>query len=130
MNKKGLIVIALLVAVAIIGVGGKMYMDKKEEAEKIEAERMSVKALKNTFADIKSVEFERSNYNKMTGDYSMIVIMTNIDGYSVRFDYLFAASYPDEIGGWKVVDEENVQRKGCTDHKVDVIYSDGSKGGV
>lgn len=37
----------------IIGIGGKVYLDKKaerKEAEKIEAERMSVVALKNTSA--------------------------------------------------------------------------------
>ena len=45
-------------------------MDKRaeqKEAEKIEAERMSVEALKNTFENIKSVEFEKSGYNEMTG---------------------------------------------------------------
>ena len=53
-----LIVIGFLV---VIGIGGKVFMDnqkdrevtreQKVEAEKIEAERMSVVALKNTFAD-------------------------------------------------------------------------------
>ncbi len=122
--------VALFVVVAIIGLGGKVYMDKKEEAEKIEAERMSVEALKNTFADIKSVEIEKSEYNEMTGYYSIIVIMTSIDGESIKFDYSFATNHPDEIGGWKVVDEENVQRKGKTNHSVDVIYSDRSEGEV
>lgn len=45
--------IALFVVIAIIGLGGKVYVDKKEETEKVEAERMSVKTLKNTFTDIK-----------------------------------------------------------------------------
>jgi len=131
MNKKWLtVMVALFVVVAIIGLGGKVYMDKKEEAEKIEAERMSVEALKNTFADIKSVEIEKSEYNEMTGYYSIIVIMTSIDGESIKFDYSFATNHPDEIGGWKVVDEENVQRKGKTNHSVDVIYSDRSEGEV
>ena len=55
-----IIIIGLLI---VIGVGGKVFMDnqrdrevtqeQKVEAEKIEAERMSVVALKNTFADIR-----------------------------------------------------------------------------
>src|SRR5699024_12770485 len=55
-------------------------MDKRaeqKEAEMIEAETMSVEALKNTFEDIKSVEFEKSGYNEMTGSYRMFVQMTN-----------------------------------------------------
>ncbi|MBO1913751.1 hypothetical protein J4G37_54170, partial [Microvirga sp. 3-52] len=59
------IVIGLLIA---IGIGGKTFVDnqrnQKAEEALIEAERMSVVALKNTFADIKSVEFEKSQYNK------------------------------------------------------------------
>ena len=34
---------------------------------------MSVEALKNTFADIKSVEFEKSVFNEITGAYAMYV---------------------------------------------------------
>lgn len=45
MNKKWLVfIISFLLVAAIIGAGGKMYMDKRaeqKEAEKIEAERMS-----------------------------------------------------------------------------------------
>lgn len=134
MKKKWMIVIiGLLLIIAVIGVGGKTYMDKRaeqKEAEKIEVERMSVKALKNTFADIKSVEFEKSDYNTMTGDYMMVVIMTNSNGDDVRFNYLYTTNRPKEIGSWKVVDKENVQKKGITDHKVDVVYSNQNEGEV
>lgn len=40
------IAIALLLIAGIIGVGGKVYKDKKD------ADKMSVVALKNTFEDI------------------------------------------------------------------------------
>lgn len=56
------VIISFLLVIAIIGTGGKMFIDKRaeqKEAEKIEAERMSVEALKNTFKDIKSVEIEK-----------------------------------------------------------------------
>src|SRR5699024_10208931 len=108
--------------------GGKVYMDKKEErkeAEKIEAERMSVEALKNTFADIKSVEFEKSRYNVMTGYYGMNVKMTNIKGECVSFGFMFAPNHPDEIDGWGVKDKENVQKEGKTQGQV--IYTNGSE---
>src|SRR5699024_1152637 len=84
------VIIGFLLIVAVIGVGGKIYMDKRaeqKEAEKIEAERMSVEALKNTFKDIKSVEFEKSGYDAMTGAYGMFVKMTNKEGKTVSFTY-------------------------------------------
>src|SRR5690625_3595503 len=125
------VTIGFLLIVALIGAGGKIYMDKRaeqKEAEKIEAERMSVEALKNTFEYIKSVKFEKSGYEPMTGDYNMIVIMTNVDGESVKFDYLFTPNHPEEIAAWGVVDEEKVQKAGSTNYKVDIIFSDGSEG--
>lgn len=138
MNKKWvLIIIGILLFAGIIGtvgIGGKVFMDKKQaekeqrqEAEKIEAERMSVLALKNTFEGIKSVEFEKNAYNAMTGSYSMIVKMTNINGEFVRFDYMFTKNRPNTIGGWGVIDEEKVQIEGETETKVDVIYTNGNE---
>jgi hypothetical protein len=126
-----LIVIGLLLVV-----GMKVFMDngkdraitkeQKVEVEIIEAERMSVVALKKTFADIRSVEFEESRYNTMTGLYSMIVKMTNIDEEFVVFDYMFTTNRPDEIEGWGVIDKEKVQIKGETKSKVNVIYTNGN----
>jgi hypothetical protein len=125
-----LIVIGLLLVVGI-----KVFMEnekdraitkeQKVEAEIIEAERMSVVALKKTFADIKSVEFEKSHYNKMTGFYSMLVKMTNVDEEFVVFDYMFTTNKPNEIEGWGVIDKEKVQIKGETKSKVNVIYTNG-----
>ena len=89
-TKKGLfIVIAILL---IIGLGGKMYMEKQKEqkeAEKIEAERMSVIALKNTFADIESVEIKKSGFDKKTGAFDVFVKMTNQKNESVNFSYTY-----------------------------------------
>src|SRR5699024_1177770 len=92
-------IISFLLVAAIIGAGGKMYMDKRaeqKEAEKIEAERMSVEALKNTFEDIKSVEFEKSGYDAMTGAYGMFVKMTNKEGKTVSFTYNYEKNKPKE----------------------------------
>lgn len=109
MNKKWMIVIGLLFVVAIVGIGGKIYMDKRadqKEAEKIEAERMSVEALKNTFKDIKLVEFEKSGYDTMTGAYGMFVKMTNKEGQTVSFTYNYEKNKPKETRGYMLEDEE------------------------
>ncbi len=129
--KKNLLIVIGVILLA--GVVGKIYMDhqntkeQKAEEEKLEAERMSVVALKETFADIKSVEFEWSEYTKMTGFYDMFVKMTNINGEFVKFDYMYTTNRPKEIGGWGVIDKEKVQKNGKTKDKVHVIYTNGDE---
>ncbi|TXL62544.1 hypothetical protein FHP05_12115 [Cerasibacillus terrae] len=129
MKKKWVfLVIGLLL---VVGIGGEVYMDKKEErkeTEKIEAERMSVVALKNKYADIKSVEFEKSGYDEMTGAYAMFVIMTNQKNESVKFSFTFWKER-EEIGSAGVKDRE-VQVKGVTTNEVRVIYSNRDEGEV
>ncbi len=129
MNKKWLIVmIALFVVVAIIGVGGKVYMDKRAESEKIEVERMSVEALKNTFADIKSVEIEKSGFDKKTGAFDVFVKVTNQKNASVNFGYTFWIE--EKKLGAIIIKDEKVQIDGHTSSKVQVIHSNGEEGEV
>ena len=116
----------------MIGIGGKVFMDnhqdkedtreQKVEAELIEAERMSVVALKNTFADIRSLEFENTASNEMTGTYRMFVKMTNQKSESVNFSFSFEKESPSETGGY-VVEDEEIQVEGVTTNKVQVIFS-------
>ena len=133
MNKKWLIVIiSLIFIVTLIGVGGKMYIDKRaeqKEAEKIEAEKMSVEALKNTFADIESVEFEKSGYNEMMGTYRMFVQMTNQSGRSVEFSFSYSKNTPEQTRGYMLENEE-LQVEGVTTNKVQVTYSNEEDGEV
>lgn len=133
MNKKWLYVLVGLLLTIIISIGGKVYMDNREnqkEADMIEAERLSVQALKNTFADIQAVEFDKSSYNNITGYYSMNVKMTNREEESVQFSFMFTTNQPDEIDGWVVKDKKNVQKEGETTDEVKVIFSNGSKGEI
>ena len=104
--------------------------EKQKEADMIEAERLSVQALKNTFADIQAVEFDKSSYNNITGYYSMNVKMTNREEESVQFSFMFTTNQPDEIDGWVVKDKKNVQKEGETTDEVKVIFSNGSKGEI
>jgi hypothetical protein len=123
-----LIVIGLLL---VIGIAVKVVMDnlwdseltreQKVEEELIETERMSVMALKNRYADIQSVEFEKSVYDEMTGSYGMFIKMTNQKNESVSFRFSFWKE-SGEIG-LNVVKDREVQVKGVTTNKVRVIYS-------
>lgn len=125
MNKKWLIVtITLFVVIAIIGAGGKVYMDNRaeqKEAEKIEIERKSVEALKEMFGNIKMIEIEKTAYNKMTGVYSIFVNMTNDSNESVDFSYSFWEERK-EVGS-VILENEEVVDEGITKNKVRVIYS-------
>lgn len=102
--------------------------ERKVEAEIIEVERMSVEALKDTFADIKSVEFEKSVFNEMTGAYAMYVKMKNQKNESVSFSFNFWKE-SRETGGY-TVENEKVQVEGVTTNKVQVIYSNKDEGEV
>src|SRR5699024_6960025 len=131
MNKKWMVVIiSVLLLAVVIGVGGKVYMDKRaeqKEAEKIEAERMSVEALKNTFENIESVEFKKRGYDRKTGIYRMTVKITSEKEKLLEFYYEFSINHPNKISAWEVIYERNVQIEGKTKQKFKVTYTDGSK---
>ena len=122
MKKKWMIVIiSLIFIVALIGVGGKMYIDKRaeqKEAEKIEAERMSVEALKNTFKNIQGVKFKHTTYEEMAGIYFMTIKMINKNNQQVEFSYSYSNG-DEKITSFDVVDK-NVQSKGKTEKMFNV----------
>ena len=132
MKKKWVtVIIGLIFIVALIGAGGKMFTDKKaeqKEAEKIEAERMSVEALKNTFADIKSIEIEKSGFDKKTGAFDVFVKMTNQKNESVKFSYTYWKR-GDRLGSVGIEDDD-VQIDGVTENKIRIIYSNKKEGEV
>ena len=93
MSKQILISITVMICLVIIGIGVKVYMDNREERkaqELLAVEKQSVQVLKNTFADIAEVEIEHFVRNEKTGTYGGFIIMTNTNGESVSFDYLFS----------------------------------------
>ncbi len=122
MNIKWLLAIAGLLL--LIGIGGKIYLDKRadqQELDLIEAEKMSVEALKQRYENIKLVEFEKSGYDKKTGAYTMFVKMTNNENKSVSFSYTFWENQ-SKIGS-ALLNNRDVQVKGVTTNKVKIIHS-------
>ena len=91
-----------ILLIVILGIGGKVYMDKREaqkQQDLLAVEKQSVKVLKNTFADIKEVKVEEFKKNPVTGSYGALVTMTNNEGKSVYFDYFFYLPSGDCVGG-------------------------------
>lgn len=128
MKKKKVFIFIGICLLVVLGIGGKLYMDNREEQKEQEllaVERQSVKVLKNTFTDIKEVNIEQTGYNSMTGSYRMLVTMTNIEGKSVYFSYGFWKEQ-NELGDYGVEDR-TVQKEGITKDKIKVIYSDGTE---
>ncbi|MDU0319927.1 hypothetical protein RWU19_07850 [Enterococcus sp. 2STP] len=117
-----------ILLIVILGIGGKVYMDKREaqkQQDLLAVEKQSVKVLKNTFADIKEVKIEKSARNEMTGAYRMFVLMINNHDQSIYFSYSFWKER-NEIGSYGIVDEKK-QKEGNTLNKVKVTYSNGNE---
>ncbi|HAQ0460263.1 TPA: hypothetical protein IWO90_002679 [Enterococcus faecium] len=117
-----------ILLIVILGIGGKVYMDKREaqkQQDLLAVEKQSVKVLKNTFVDIKEVKIEQFEKNDMTGIYEALITMTNTEGKAVYFDYSFTKE-SNEIDGYGVENEE-VQKEGITVDEIIVIYTDGSE---
>ncbi|MBO0461626.1 MULTISPECIES: hypothetical protein [Enterococcus] len=127
-SKQLLIVLAVMISLVMIVIGGKAYMDKREERkaqELLAVEKQSVQALKNTFADIAEVKIEQFDKNEMTGFYRAMVTMTNTKGESVYFDYGFIAQ-TNELGAYGIEDID-IQKEGITTRKIKAIYSNGQE---
>ncbi|GEM_PF-1140952 len=101
MKKRKMLILALLV-VGLVGVGitgGKYYMNEKAEKEKVELqtsdysiaqEKILAKQMKNTFADIRSIKFDKNTIykNEMTGYTSVSAsILTANDEFSIEVDF-------------------------------------------
>ncbi|MBO1102692.1 hypothetical protein FQT05_09340 [Enterococcus hirae] len=130
--KRPVVLVLLLVSSVLIGIGGKTYMDLREEKKAQElllAEKESVRALKNTFVNIAEVKIEKTVQGPWySSGYTMFATITNIKGQSVSFDYSFdSLDYKiDKIDSYGIEDR-SVQVKGVTTTKVKVIYSNGKE---
>ncbi|MBO0461624.1 hypothetical protein JZO83_07650 [Enterococcus sp. DIV1298c] len=119
---------AVIISLVMILIVMKVFINKSEERREQEllvVEKQSVQALKNTFADIAEIKFERSVKNDMTGSYGLFVTMKNTKGQSVYFSYGFWKEN-DDIGDYGLENEE-VQKVGITTEKIKVIYTNGKE---
>lgn len=126
--KKPVVLVLLLVSSVLIGIGGKTYMDLREEKkvqELLLAEKESVQELKKKFVSIAEVKIEKTGYHNMTGSYRMFVTMTNTNGQSASFSYSFGKT-SREIGSYGI-EARSVQVEGTTTTKVKVIHSNGKE---
>ncbi|MBP2100080.1 hypothetical protein [Enterococcus rivorum] len=129
MKKKKWWLIEVAVIILSLGIGGKFYMDKREEEKKkeqIKVERMASLALKNTFENVEKIEFdENQGKNSMTGSYRFILTITNMQKETCSFDIIYVAGEKklENYG----VEDRNVQKKGSTLESVNVIYSNGEE---
>lgn len=124
MPKKRRKTIVIILTILTIGIGGKVYMDKREvqrQKDLLAVEKQSIKVLKNTFADIREVKVEKSARNEMTGAYRMFVTMINNHDESVYFTYGFWKER-NELGDYGV-ENKSTQKEGITVNKIRVIFS-------
>lgn len=122
-----------ITSLLIAGLGSIWYVNVQKEVaepmknekkkEIVTAEKNSVKALKQTFKNIKKVKFNETKYNKVTGANRMFITMTNTQGKSVDFSYSFWSNN-GEIGSYGIEDS-SVQIEGITKDKIEVEYSNG-----
>ncbi len=129
MKKKNILIICGLIALAIIiGIGGKVYMDKREEKraqDLLDVERQSVMVLKDTFADISEIKFNATGTNDMTGSYGMYITMKNESGQEVSFSFIFWKER-NKIGSY-IINDREVQKEGSTRARVHVIFSNNTE---
>lgn len=127
-KRKVMIGVIIFIFLILVGIGGKAFMDKREEKKELEllvVEKQSVEVLKNTFEGIKEIKIDQTGYNSMTGSYRMLVTMTNTENKVVSFSYGFVKGN-EEIGDYGVEDR-SVQVEGVTKNKIIVIYSNGKE---
>ncbi|EOI06804.1 hypothetical protein UAY_00146 [Enterococcus moraviensis ATCC BAA-383] len=135
MNKRIIILIGII-AIVFMGFGGKLYMDKKaeekakeEQRNLLETERESAIVLKNKYQNLKKIVFIDSyGPDKITGSYDMSVTITSKNSQSVTVNFSYWKEAND-IGSIDVIDE-GIQKNGATTSKVDVVYTNGEKGGI
>ncbi|MBP2097682.1 hypothetical protein [Enterococcus rivorum] len=107
---------------------------EKEEKEIIEMEKVIVKQIKNTFEDVKRIEFiaEMSGvHNEKAGFWSFVVNITTPNGVRDTGNIIYKAD-ENKITSYGPIskDFDDIITPGKTIDLVEVIFSDGSKGGL
>lgn len=122
----------LIAVLVIVGIVGKIYMDnqqvkveQRQEKKEIKVEKLAAQALKNTFKDIKSIEFEEIELYKAVGSYRIVVNMITKNDDEVRFSFGFLKG-DKKIEVYGIVNSD-VQIKGVTTSVIQVTYTNQTK---
>lgn len=100
-----------------------------ETHKSVEAQRMSVVRLKETFAGIESVKFNKADYNSLIEAYMMEVTLNCQEGGHIPIKYFNYWGKSQVIGGFTMGPDRN-QDAGVTLKKVKVTYFNGDEGEV
>ncbi|MBS9335503.1 hypothetical protein LQZ24_04440 [Fructobacillus sp. M1-13] len=130
MFRKNWLLLSLMIAalMAVTVYRGGVYMTVKAEEQhvkKLKAERASVCQMKNTFSGITEIKITRCNYHPMTGFYGMYAIVQSEEYGAVDFAYSYVEN--EKTLSDYTVKNRDIQRKGITQKKVRVTYSNGEK---
>ncbi|AOA02619.1 MULTISPECIES: hypothetical protein [Carnobacterium] len=97
-----------------------------EVQESIEAQRMSVLKLKETFAGIESVKFNKAHYNSLIEGYMMDVTLNYQSGTYLPMKYFNYWEKSQQIGGFTMGVGHN-ENEGVTLKKVKVTFLNGDE---
>lgn len=132
--------VTVIAAVLLIGtmtislgiMGGINYMNdekrKKEEQQLVEVvkmERVATKQIKNTYADLKKIEFKNYRYNSMAG-FTLVNVIASSDSIKDAWFDVILEPNGNENDSYSGAGSE--LQYGKTLVPVDVIFSDGSEG--
>ncbi|MFC0234475.1 hypothetical protein ACFFIF_10765 [Vagococcus entomophilus] len=117
-------ILGIVVLLSCIGGGIYLTREKKKTTDIISVEMQCAKALKNTFANVKSLKFiENKGKNNNTGSYMFIVSMENQQQQTTKFNIIYVKG-ETKLENYGVKDEI-VQKEGVTTTTITVSYSNG-----
>ena len=139
--KKFLIILLSIVLVGSLGFIGYQQHTKKEKQEELARNRKYeislVKALKNSYRDIKEIKIENPRYHKhKAGGWACTPTLVFLDGFEVTFNISHEIGDRRNRGGTIIGKEKDVSVKwqkvreynGETKETVTGYYSNGEKG--
>ena len=137
MKKRILMSVLGVVLSGFLIFGAVSYFNHQTELKCNREYEMSLaKALKNSYKDIKEIQFSNPSYSDKPGGWYVRVKLNFNDGEEVEYSTIHAlhlkTNYGGSIGGkeaekkWNYLDSQ----KGITSYKILIVFSDGSKGEI
>ncbi|MBP1045468.1 hypothetical protein I6N96_04210 [Enterococcus sp. BWM-S5] len=124
--KKKIVIGVMIICLLLIGIGGKLNMDRKDKlAQIVEWERVVAGQIKNTFENVEEIKFSEKFVLKPSAGFHSMGVKIKI----LETDYEMTVKLPP------VEQEERLSsyaytegmEKGITEGTTKVIYTDGSE---